>query len=60
MKKFALAIGFAAYIVFGTQSTALAAHRSDSTTGFVAMREASAAWAQAATTFYADWACIPY
>jgi hypothetical protein len=50
MKKLVLAIGFAAYIVFGSQSASMAAHRSDSTPGFVTMRDARIASYEAGTT----------
>jgi hypothetical protein len=50
MKKLALAIGFAAYVVFGSQSASLAAHRSESTSALVTVRDARIATYEGGTT----------
>jgi hypothetical protein len=49
MKKLALAIGFAAYIVFGASSGTLAANRIDNTAGVAASRDSRIAWSETAT-----------
>jgi hypothetical protein len=49
MKKLALAIGFASYIVFGASSGSLAAYRVDDTAGSAANRDSGIAWSQTGT-----------
>jgi hypothetical protein len=49
MKKLALAIGFAAYIVFGASSGSLAAYRIDNTAGVATSRDSRISWSETAT-----------
>lgn len=49
MKKLALAIGFGAYIVFGTQAGSLAAYRDDSTASGSVIRDSRIAWSETGT-----------
>ena len=49
MKKLALAIGFAAYIVFGASSGSLAAYRIDNTAGIATSRDSRISWAETGT-----------
>lgn len=50
MKKLVLAIGFGAYIVFGTQGTSLAAYRDDSTASRNAARDTRIAYSETGTS----------
>jgi hypothetical protein len=49
VKKLALAIGFAAYAVFGASSGSLAAYRVDNTAVVAANRDSRIAWSETAT-----------
>jgi len=49
MKKLALAIAFASYIVFGASSGSLAAYRIDNTAGVAANRDSRIAWSETGT-----------
>ncbi|TME34276.1 MAG: hypothetical protein E6I66_01815 [Chloroflexi bacterium] len=49
MRKLALAIGFASYIVFGASSGSLAAYRVDNTAGDAANRDSRIAWSETGT-----------
>ena|SRR5437667_3267194 len=49
MKKLALAIGFASYIVFGASSGSLAAYRLDNTAGVAANGDSRIAWSETGT-----------
>ena len=50
MKKLVLAIGFGAYIVFGTQGTSLAANRDDSTASRNTVRDSRIAYSESGTS----------
>jgi hypothetical protein len=50
MKKLVLAIGFGAYIVFGTQAGSLAANRDDSTASRSAVRDSRIAYSESGTS----------
>jgi len=50
MRKLALAIGFASYIVFGASSGSLAAYRVDNTAGDAANRDSRIAWSETGTS----------
>src|SRR2546425_12720040 len=49
MKKLALAIGFASYIVFGASSGSLAAYRVDDTAGVAVNRDSRIGWGETGT-----------
>jgi hypothetical protein len=49
MKKLVLAMGFGAYIVFGTQGSSLAANRDDSTGSRNVVRESRIAYSESGT-----------
>jgi hypothetical protein len=50
MKKLVLAIGFGAYVVFGTQGSSLAAYRDDSTASRNAARDSRIAYSETGTS----------